>query len=68
MSNPSNNAQKTVKVTKQVPNKRERAAAQFGELSDLNAGDWDAPAPKTIAEAINRLAAALAAETGNPIP
>jgi hypothetical protein len=68
MSNPSNNAQKTVKVTKQLPNKRERASAQFGQLSDLVAGDWAAPAPKSIAEAINRLAAALAAETGSPIP
>jgi hypothetical protein len=59
MSNPSNNAQKTVKVTKQLPNKRERASAQFGQLSDLVPADWDNNPPETIAEAINRLAAAV---------
>ena len=59
MSNPSKNAQKTVKVTKQLPNKRERASAQFGQLSDVVAADWDNNPPETIAEAINRLAAAV---------
>jgi len=66
MSNPSINAQKTVKVTKQLPNKRERASAQFGQLSDLDLTKWASPAPKSIAEAINRIAAVVGAVT--PIP
>lgn len=59
MSNPSNNASKTVKVTRQIPNKRERASAQFGELSDLTAANWAGSPPATIAAAIERMAALL---------
>lgn len=69
MSNPSINASKTVKVTKQLPNKRERASAQFGELSDLTAASWAGTPPATIGEAINRMAALLKTLNSNtPIP
>lgn len=64
---PSAEAQKTVTQAK-VPNKRERASAQFGQLDSLTGTYWDGN-PDTIQEAIERLAAAVYAATSNtPIP
>lgn len=69
MSNPSSNASKTVKVTRQLPNKRERASAQFGQLSDIVSASWAGSPPNTIGEAINRMAALLKVLNSNtPIP
>jgi len=62
----SKEANKTVPVTKQLPNKRERAAAQFGQLDGQAAGDWDG-LPASIQEAIARLAAEVADLKGGPI-
>lgn len=47
-------------VYKNVPNRRERAAAQFGQLDDLTSGNWTTATPATIQEAIERLAAEVA--------
>lgn len=62
----SKEAQKTVPVSKQLPNKRERASAQFGQLDDQDAGDWDG-LPASIQEAIARLAAEVATLKGSAI-
>ena len=59
MSNPSRVASQTAKVTSQLPNKRERASAQFGQLSDIVSASWAGSPPVTIGEAINRMAALL---------
>lgn len=64
---PSREAQKTVTNAK-VPNKRERASAQFGQLDSLTASYWDGN-PETIQEAIERMAALLyTLNTNTPIP
>lgn len=62
----SKEAQKTVKVSNSLPNKRERAAAQFGQLDGQAAGDWDG-LPASIQEAIARLAAEVAILKGSAI-
>ena len=56
----SREVNRTAKVTKQLPNQRERAASQFGQLDDLTAGNWTTAVPNTIQEAIERLAAEVA--------
>lgn len=56
----SREAEKTVPVSKQIPNKRERASAQFGQLDDLTSGNWTTNPPSTIQEAIERIAAEVA--------
>lgn len=62
----SKEAQKTVPVSKQLPNKRERASAQFGQLDSQAAGDWNG-LPSSIQDAIARLAAEVATLKGGPI-
>ena len=52
---PSKEAQKTVKSAK-VPNKRERAASQYGQLDVAEPTDWDA-LPASIKAALDELAA-----------
>ena len=59
-------ASKTVPVSNQIPNKRERAAAQFGQLNGQDATDW-ASLPTSIQNAIARLAAEVATLKGSPI-
>lgn len=54
----SREASKTVKVSDQIPNKRERAASQYGQINDIVSGDWNGD-PASIKDAINRLAAAM---------
>ena len=54
----SREASKTIKVTDQMPNKRERAASQLGQISDIVSGDWNGD-PTSIKDAVNRLAASL---------
>ena len=58
----SKEASKTVRNAK-VPNKRERAAAQFGQIDDQLLANWSdaAAVPATIKEALNRLAARVQA-------
>lgn len=64
---PSKEAQKTVKQAK-VPNKRERAASQFGQLDSMTSSYWAASTPpKTIQEAIERLAKAVSNNGASPI-
>jgi hypothetical protein len=63
---PSKMVEKTSNMA-YVPNERERAASQFGQLDGQNAGDWAGNPPKTIQEAIERIAAAVAAGTSGPI-
>lgn len=53
---PSNEAQKTAKVTGQLPNKRERAASQYGQVDVATPSDWDA-LPTSIKAALDELAA-----------
>lgn len=63
---PSREKDKTAS-TANVPNKRERASAQYGQLDDLTATNWNADTPPTtIQEAIERIAAALTALTQKP--
>jgi len=62
----SKEAQKTVKQAK-VPNKRERAASQFGQLDSMTSSYWDTAAPETIQEAIERLAKAVSNSGASPI-
>ena len=54
----SREASKTIKVSDQIPNKRERAASQYGQINDIVSGDWNGD-PASIKDAINRLAAAM---------
>jgi hypothetical protein len=65
---PTKVAATTVKKAK-VPNKRERASAQFGQLDTQGAVAvvWAVSQPQTIEEAIRRIAAAVAAGTSGPI-
>ncbi len=65
----SKEAQKTVKQAK-VPNKRERAASQFGQLDPTDANFatyWATSSPKTILEALQRLAKAVSNNGASPI-
>lgn len=62
----SSEASKTVPVSNQIPNKRERAASQFGQLDGQDATDW-ASLPTSIQNAIARLAAEVATLKGSPI-
>ena len=57
--NPSKEAQKTVTKAK-VPNKRERAASQYGQLDVATPSDWDA-LPASIKAALDELAARVKA-------
>jgi CTP:molybdopterin cytidylyltransferase MocA len=58
---PSNIASTTQKVTKQVPNKRERAAAQYGQIDVAVPADWNSPLPTSIKAALDQLAARVKA-------
>lgn len=58
MSNPSKVASMTAKVTSQLPNKRERAASQFGQIDDIVSANWNGD-PASLKDAINRLAASM---------
>ena len=62
----SNVSTKEVKVTKQIPNARERASAQFGQLDGQEATDW-ASLPTSIQDAIARMAAEIALLKGSAI-
>lgn len=65
---PSNEAGKQVKVSSHVPNKRERAASQFGQVDVTVPADWDA-LPASIKAALDELAARVRAlETPPPSP
>lgn len=65
----SNEASKTVPVSDNIPNKRERASAQFGQLDGLTAANWAGSTPTSIKNAIERMAALLKTLNSNtPIP
>lgn len=66
---PNNLVNKTVVDRKEAPNTRERLASQFGQLdlSDANAALWAGSPPKTILEAIERLAVEVAALAGGNV-
>jgi len=49
-------AGKQAKVTNQMPNKRERAASQYGQVDVAVSADWDA-LPNSIKAAFDELAA-----------
>lgn len=56
----SNEASKQAKVTGQMPNKRERAASQYGQVDVAVEADWDA-VPASIKAALDELAARVKA-------
>jgi hypothetical protein len=56
----SNEASKQAKVSSHVPNKRERAASQFGQVDVTTAADWDS-LPTSIKDALDQLAARVKA-------
>lgn len=56
----SKEAQKTVRVTQQVPNKRERVSAQFGQVDVATPANWDS-LPESIKAALDELAARVKA-------
>ena len=56
---PSREANGKAKVTNQLPNKRERAASQYGQYDAANATDWSGSEPESLKEALDRIAAAL---------
>jgi len=58
---PSSIASKTQKVTKQVPNKRERATAQYGQIDVADPTKWNSPLPTSIKAALDQLAARVKA-------
>ena len=57
---PSSIASKTQKVTKQVPNKRERAAAQYGQIDVADPTKWTT-LPTSIKAALDQLASRVKA-------
>lgn len=56
----SRESKKTARDNKKTPNKRERLSAQYGQLNDIVSSEWNGN-PVTLKEAINRIAADLAA-------
>lgn len=55
---PSNEANKQAKVTGQIPNKRERAASQYGQVDVADPTKWDS-LPTSIKAALDQLAARI---------